>query len=596
MRNQQREVSDFLHQGPVTPPNSDPRHSLLQGGDVASGSGDNAASAASLAGDGDAPGKAREGDGRGLVELEELARMLEELHASMDTALDTVASAKQDYLPQAGMDTTARPRQDYPSQAGSEEMPPPATPRVAPSPASGLKRRTIILSSAGMGACVLVSLAIVGWWLSAPAPDAIQSAGPEPFISLDESRVAELSPDQATPGEVDETHAGAPAPSDISAAPARTDVGPAPVQGQDALHQVSLAAGSLRGVAGKPIPLGIVLPETAITTQLSVAVQGVSSPATLTGGMRLDSETWMVDAREAEAVALLTPATFPGGEFEMSVRLVSNDGTITPIGTMTVSVDPSHAFAAPARQAVSEGVPAEGREPSSAERASPPAPLQSEAAQAVAGSETAQAETSGYEPAPQPKNEARLLPPDPSLQQEEEVAATRPDAARPSLLAEPSLEAGPGADATADPAPSTVDAPVQESPAIETAATQAHPPADATASDMEDQAKATRTEPVNTHVNMRAEPSNDAAVVTVIPAGAKVGVIACKMWCEVTFDDKRGWIFKSFIGASRKSPVRVSRSVERPVAARPDSGGEARGPERPSTRSRGGFWKKILPF
>jgi hypothetical protein len=54
---------------------------------------------------------------------------------------------------------------------------------------------------------------------------------------------------------------------------------------------------------------------------------------------------------------------------------------------------------------------------------------------------------------------------------------------------------------------------------------------------------------VTTHVNMRSGPDNNASVVTVVPAGGAVQVIGgCKYWCEVSFDGKKGFVYKSFIG------------------------------------------------
>jgi len=58
---------------------------------------------------------------------------------------------------------------------------------------------------------------------------------------------------------------------------------------------------------------------------------------------------------------------------------------------------------------------------------------------------------------------------------------------------------------------------------------------------------ALRTVPVTTHVNMRATADNDGAVVAVVPAGKDVGVVECKQWCEVTYNDQQGFIHKRFL-------------------------------------------------
>ena len=49
------------------------------------------------------------------------------------------------------------------------------------------------------------------------------------------------------------------------------------------------------------------------------------------------------------------------------------------------------------------------------------------------------------------------------------------------------------------------------------------------------------------YVNMRAGPSNDADVLKVIPAKARLTIHGCKGWCEVSHDGQRGFVYKSFI-------------------------------------------------
>jgi hypothetical protein len=80
-------------------------------------------------------------------------------------------------------------------------------------------------------------------------------------------------------------------------------------------------------------------------------------------------------------------------------------------------------------------------------------------------------------------------------------------------------------------------------------------------------AEPTRFAPVTTDVNMRAESANDARVITVVPAGARVGVIDCATWCEVVFEGKRGWVHRSLVtGASGSGGVH-SGPADRQIAA-----------------------------
>ena len=49
-------------------------------------------------------------------------------------------------------------------------------------------------------------------------------------------------------------------------------------------------------------------------------------------------------------------------------------------------------------------------------------------------------------------------------------------------------------------------------------------------------------------VNMRAGPDNDARVQTVVPGGADLRArTGCVHWCEVVYEGRRGYIYKSFI-------------------------------------------------
>ena len=52
---------------------------------------------------------------------------------------------------------------------------------------------------------------------------------------------------------------------------------------------------------------------------------------------------------------------------------------------------------------------------------------------------------------------------------------------------------------------------------------------------------------VSTAVNMRRGPDNGAGVVAVIPGGAEIGIIECRIWCHVEHDGRSGYIFKRFV-------------------------------------------------
>ncbi len=72
----------------------------------------------------------------------------------------------------------------------------------------------------------------------------------------------------------------------------------------------------------------------------------------------------------------------------------------------------------------------------------------------------------------------------------------------------------------------------------------------ASGTDAEAEPEAKSTASIKLAVNMRAKPENRAKVIAVLPKGRTVEVHGCKLWCEVSADGKRGFVFKSFV--SRK--------------------------------------------
>lgn len=73
---------------------------------------------------------------------------------------------------------------------------------------------------------------------------------------------------------------------------------------------------------------------------------------------------------------------------------------------------------------------------------------------------------------------------------------------------------------------------------------------------------AKRSDRVNDAVNMRSGPDKDAGVVTVLPRGANVGVVECDSWCQVIYDGKVGYVYKSYIGRSSAAAAPATRKAE----------------------------------
>ena len=64
---------------------------------------------------------------------------------------------------------------------------------------------------------------------------------------------------------------------------------------------------------------------------------------------------------------------------------------------------------------------------------------------------------------------------------------------------------------------------------------------------------ANRTATIASSVNMRSRGAKGAGVIGVIPRGATVGLVGCDGWCEVIYEGRRGFIYKSFLGGSGRS-------------------------------------------
>lgn len=48
-------------------------------------------------------------------------------------------------------------------------------------------------------------------------------------------------------------------------------------------------------------------------------------------------------------------------------------------------------------------------------------------------------------------------------------------------------------------------------------------------------------------VTMRSGPKKNAAAIGTVPAKTSVQVMSCKQWCQITYNGKTGWIYKSYI-------------------------------------------------
>ena len=65
----------------------------------------------------------------------------------------------------------------------------------------------------------------------------------------------------------------------------------------------------------------------------------------------------------------------------------------------------------------------------------------------------------------------------------------------------------------------------------------------------------TRARPaqVSRAVNMRARPKSGSQKLMVIPRGANVQLVGCKVWCEIIYKGRHGYVYKDFLGGARSA-------------------------------------------
>lgn len=86
--------------------------------------------------------------------------------------------------------------------------------------------------------------------------------------------------------------------------------------------------------------------------------------------------------------------------------------------------------------------------------------------------------------------------------------------------------------------------------------------------DPPDAGVSTRAAQVSKGVNMRSRPKSGSSVLTVIPRAATVQVVNCKVWCEVIYKGRRGFIYKDYLGGSKRFSAKAS-SRKKVVEAEP---------------------------
>ncbi|MGE0499460.1 MAG: SH3 domain-containing protein [Rhizobiaceae bacterium] len=88
---------------------------------------------------------------------------------------------------------------------------------------------------------------------------------------------------------------------------------------------------------------------------------------------------------------------------------------------------------------------------------------------------------------------------------------------------------------------------------------------------------AQRLATVMADVRLRAGPNDRSAVLGVVKSGTDVGVVSCDGWCEVIAGDKRGFVYKRFVGQA-KATVNRQKIVTRPARSMAPANGRGTDP------------------
>jgi SH3 domain-containing protein len=98
----------------------------------------------------------------------------------------------------------------------------------------------------------------------------------------------------------------------------------------------------------------------------------------------------------------------------------------------------------------------------------------------------------------------------------------------------------------------------------------ADPGADATATDDPMSLVKTRPTRLSTAANMRSRPKSGSGIIMVVPQSATVQLVGCKVWCEIVYKGRRGFVYKDFLGGSRSASnsAKSKSSANKPKAVK----------------------------
>ena len=71
---------------------------------------------------------------------------------------------------------------------------------------------------------------------------------------------------------------------------------------------------------------------------------------------------------------------------------------------------------------------------------------------------------------------------------------------------------------------------------------------------------------VTAAVNLRSSPRKGSSVAVVVPAGSAVNVLTCDGWCEVVYNGKKGWVYKSYLIGIEGQAAESGKAANSPAA------------------------------
>lgn len=281
----------------------------------------------------------------------ELVRVLQSLSSTIDTAhhvLYAAAEATQRRAEPPAQQAYQADRQSSYDRARRGAPPfPPIPPETAPPASRGLKFAT--------AATALIVLGAIGWtihanpWLLSGEPQTAANDTAEQGEQAVEVVVKPKEPaasPRRTPELPSPTMSAAmtlPKPAVPNAAPpARPAALEAPAQPAPEPKPAAPTrriVHTVRGVATRPILLGLDAPQRTGDTEVSAMIQGAPEEVALSAGQHIGGGTWIVEANDIEGLSVTAPNALAGQAFTLEITLVTSDGKIPEARTLTVAVD-----------------------------------------------------------------------------------------------------------------------------------------------------------------------------------------------------------------------------------------------------------------